>query len=496
MKLFTSDQIRAIEQTSIAEGCYSSLELMDRAASAFVSWFKTKVSTDCAVSVFCGNGNNGADGLVIGDKLVQYGYRVRIFVVDKSGGSREFAFHLNRLEKNLSFSIEKYQANKTFRFEPSEVIIDALLGSGLNRPAGPPYSDILELINSSKKRVYAVDIPSGLPGEGLSIGPTVRATATYSFEFPRLTFFSKEGRAVCGEWTFRTIGLSRKHIQGTPSGFHLITNRFVSEFFNPRQPYAHKGNFGHVHLFAGTTGMAGAGILSGRATLRSGAGLCSVTSSADNRVVFQTAAPEIMVNGTMEEMQAIDLVSKTVAIGPGLGTDPVSEQLLRHVLKTVDRPMVIDADAINLLSMHRELIDQVPDKSILTPHPGEFKRLVGDYSDSIQRMKKQVEFAREKNLIVVLKDHNTIITTPDNQVYYNATGNPGMATGGSGDVLTGVIAGLLAQWADPVKASLAGVYLHGLAGDLAMCQKGEMAMTAGDIIEMLPLSIMKLSNAS
>jgi NAD(P)H-hydrate epimerase len=375
-----------------------------------------------------------------------------------------------------------------------DLVIDAIFGSGLSRPIDSGLvMAVIEHINGSGAEVVAVDIPSGLFADKPSTaGAIVKARHTVSFQLPKLAFMLSENHPFVGDWHLVPIGLSKKAIKKAEAGAFYITEKDIRKILKPRDKFSHKGTFGHALLLAGSYGKIGAALLAAKACLRSGAGLLTAHLPACGYPIMQIACPEAMVSTDKEEkfLSALpeDLQGKNaIGIGPGLGLSESSAALLLQLFQAQpETPMVIDADALNLMAKYRQLLDLLPSNSILTPHPKEFERLVGGKpSGDFERLKWQAAFASQYGVYVVCKGAHTSIASPDGEIFFNSTGNAGMATAGSGDVLTGVLLGLLAQGYMPREAALLGVFIHGLAGDVAKAKHGETSLIASDIIEAL-----------
>ena len=335
-------------------------------------------------------------------------------------------------------------------------------------------------------------MPSGLFGEDNSDNDPekiLRADYTLTFQFPKLSFFFPENEAFTGEWIVLDIGLHPDIIASTPTPYYYLSREDVAERIRPRRKFSHKGTYGHAMLISGSCGRMGAAVLASRGCLRSGVGLLTVHVPRLGNDILQTAVPEAMLESDQSDIlfsEVPDLSPySAVGAGPALGTRSNSQKALHTLITTAKIPLVLDADALNMLSLHPEWYDELPEDTVLTPHPKEFERLAGPAENGYQRVHKALEFAVKYKVIVVLKGAHTAITTPAGEVWFNMTGNPGMATAGSGDVLTGIILGLLAQRYEPAAAAMIGVYIHGLAGDLAREERGEEALIASDIIENL-----------
>jgi len=455
--LYSAKQTQEWDAFTIANEPISSEKLMERASNAFVNWFISKFETKEKIAIVCGKGNNGGDGLVIGRLLTGKGYNVKIF---------------------------KAEEDKSFNFESFNVLIDALFGSGLSRPVTGAYADIIKKINSSSSVKVAVDVPSGLRIDAHSEGDIVKADYTITFQTPKLAFMFPGNAEFVGEWKVVNIGLSS--LFKTDTKTYYVNE--VQSLIHNRRKFAHKGDFGRALLIAGGVGKMGAAVLSARAALRSGAGLLTVHVPKCGYNIIQTSVPEAMATIDAHEDHFSDAGDASnydvIGIGPGIGVTSSTVSGLRKILQA-HKPMVLDADALNILSGSRELMHLIPGGSILTPHPGEFKRLVGEWKDDFERLELQKRLAAQTKSVVVLKGAHTSIVDPSGTAWFNSTGNPGMAKGGSGDVLTGILTGLLAQGYSASEAAIIGVFIHGHAGDLAAAKIGQISMLAGDIVEFL-----------
>lgn len=472
---------------------------MERASIAFVGWFVEEFSSEKSISIFCGTGNNGGDGLAIARLLQSVGYPIELFVVgDHKRGSEDFQLNLERwskLENPITFIDSVHDLKKDFS---SDIIIDGIFGSGLSRGLTGVYAELIEYLNAENSVRIAIDIASGLFADQPAQGAIFQPDFTISFQLPKLAFLLPENAAYVGEWQVVDIGLSTDFIDSVPSDKYYIDIKYARSLLKPRQKFAHKGDFGKVLLIAGSKGKMGAAVLAARACLRAGAGLLTVRAPGVGLNVLQTSVPEAMVltghqtdylTSLPDDLSDFD----AIAIGPGIGQHPETLVMLSQLLTIAERPMVIDADALNLIGSKPELLDAIPAGSILTPHPKEFQRITGNYSDSFDRLEKQQQLAVKYNLNVLVKGAHSTIIDPIGVAYFNSTGNPGMATAGSGDVLTGIVTGLLAQGYNVLEALQLGVYLHGSAGDLAASRLGQPSLMASDIIEELPRAFSSLA---
>lgn len=500
MKLFSAEQTRAWDAYTIQQEPIASLALMDRAAACFTDWFTRHYSDpQHPVHIAAGCGNNGGDGVAVARLLSLLGYSVTLHLFDyQTKPSTDFSAQLARLSDQGRVSPTWYRVGDPLPSIPSEaVLVDALFGSGLSRPLQGAWADLVVFLNHLPNEKVAIDLPSGLFADRHTDGPCIEATRTFAFERPKLAFFFPENAQFTGHWETGSIGLHPDFEAVTPSFFHVIGAAEMRALWRPRAKFAHKGTFGHALLVAGSYGKMGAAVLAARAALRSGVGLLTVHAPRCGNVVLQTAVPEAMFSADSGGKYLKKLPDpssyRAVGIGCGIGTDPETATALRTLLEQSSQPMVLDADALNLLAQHPEWWPLVPSGSILTPHPKEFERLFGQAPNDFARNDLQRAKARAYQVVILLKGAHTAIATPDGNCYFNTTGNPGMATGGSGDVLTGIITALLAQGYPPKDAALLGAYLHGLAGDLAAAEQGEHALTAGDLVAYLGAAALGLS---
>ena len=497
MKILSAAQIKELDAYTIQYEPVPSIDLMERACQAFITWFVERYDAIHRVGIVCGTGNNGGDGLGIARMLHEWNYPVKVWIV--RGGVKEtsdFQTNLQRLDPKIQV-VEITSEVKAELFDDRTMLIDAIFGSGLSRPVEGIYEQFIDCLNSSKAIKIAVDIPSGMFADKHSEEEIFRAHHTVSFQLPKLAFMMPENNRYTGEWHLVDIGLSKKGLHEIQSSFYLTTLKAIKKIWKPRNKFDHKGKFGHALLIAGSKGKMGACILSAKAALRAGVGLLTVHVPQSGHPIVQAAAPEAMAlidssDDHFSEQKLVDHFT-AIGIGPGLGQHADTKNALAQLFTKFSKPMVIDADALNLLSAHPELQALIPAGSILTPHPKEFERLVGGWSDDFERLVKLQQFSKKINGVVVLKGAYTTIACPSGDVYFNPTGNPGMATGGSGDVLTGILTGLLAQGYSTEETALMGTYLHGLAGDLSAREMGMTSLIAGDLIDFLPMAFKKLS---
>ena len=489
LKILTTPQIKALDLHTIQHEPIASIDLMERACAAFTSWFTARFSNDKIIGVICGSGNNGGDGLGIARLLNTQGYQVKAWIVKGSmPESEDFKINLERIRGKLPAFEIRTEADQNL-FSECHVLIDAILGSGLSRVAEGIYAQAIRCINKTRAVRISVDIPSGLMAAIPSAGEIVKADHTVTFQLPKLAFMFPQSNEFVGEWHVVDIGLDRKFINEAASDYFLLEQSDIRTLLQPRSKFNHKGNFGHALLIAGSYGKMGAAMLSARAVLRSGAGLLTVHVPRCGYDIMQVSVPEAMVRVDENEkfFSSVPEIKpfSAIGIGPGLDQDKKTIAAFTKLLET-GRPLVIDADALNILGSNRELIHLLPKNSVLTPHPKEFERLAGSWKNDFERLKKQIDFAAQTGTIILLKGAHSSIASPDGKVYFNNTGNPGMATGGSGDVLTGIITGLLAQGYSGLDSAILGCWIHGSAGDRAAGHFGQISMTASDLVDYLP----------
>jgi NAD(P)H-hydrate epimerase len=489
MKIFESAQVREIDSYTIENEPVRSIDLMERAAVRLAGWYVRHFHTDKKVVVFAGPGNNGGDALAMARLLADRQFRIDCYMLVFGKLSTDCAINRERLvEQSVVKLIELKEGDPLPQLGEGEVVVDGIFGSGLSRRVEGFPLQVIRHINKYARKVIAIDIPSGLFGEDNSDNDyeaIIRADVTLTFQFPFLSFFFDVNEPYVGNWRVHDIKLHPDAIRNQATFYQTIEKRDIRSLLPARNRFAHKGTFGHALLISGSYGMMGAALLAGEACLRSGAGLVTLHIPRLGYGILQTALPEAIVS-----LDQSDILYSTppdlspysaIGIGPGLGCKPDTGRGLRALLESVEVPLVIDADALNLLAGHDDWIGLIPEGSLLTPHPKEFDRLAGASENSYKRHIRQREFAASHGVFVILKGAHTGIAAPDGRYWFNTTGNPGMATGGSGDVLTGLLTGLLAQGIAPLDAAIAGVYLHGLAGDLAAEKSSQEALIAGDM---------------
>jgi NAD(P)H-hydrate epimerase len=490
MKILKADQIRSWDQYTIEHEPIASIDLMERAATKCFEWLDNNGWFVHSFAVFCGKGNNGGDGLAIARMLAIGACKVSVYILEFGHrGTEDFQTNLAKLHLYPSVDIHFIQDENNFHSLAKEtVVIDALFGSGLTRPPDGITSSLIDHINDSGCSVIAIDVPSGMSVDQTSKGnKIVKANYTLSFQCYKLAFLVAENAAFIGEVVILDIGLLPEFLSSLDTNFELIDRPIIRSIYKPRNRFAHKGNFGHAIIIAGSYGKIGAAVLSAKACLRSGVGLLTCFIPQCGYEILQTSVSEAMVmtdtnSSVMTKIDDDILKYDSIGIGPGLGTASETRTAVKELLAVYKKPIVLDADALNGLAMEKTLPSFAPG-SVLTPHPKEFERLFGESKNDFERIEKALQNAKSLNCSIVLKGHHTFIATASGKGYFNNTGNAGMATAGSGDVLTGMITGLLAQEYSSEEASILAVYLHGLSGDMAAKEFSKEAMIAGDIIE-------------
>ncbi|NJN25873.1 MAG: NAD(P)H-hydrate dehydratase [Cyclobacteriaceae bacterium] len=498
MKIFNTQQIREADQYTIDHEPIKSSDLMERAAKSFVQWFEQYFEKQRKVFIFCGTGNNGGDGLAIARMLSFKKWQVKTVMVSKSSNkSHDCMINYLKLAEVREVAGIASASDLNFEIEKNDIVVDAIFGSGLSRPVDGIHAETIAYINQSGATVVSVDVPSGLFADDVSPkGAIVRADHVVSFQFPKLAFMLAENSMYIKNWIVADIGLHPEFIKNTESPYEYLEHSFIKNLLRKRTKFEHKGNFGHSLIIAGSHGKMGAAVLCSKACLKTGAGLVTAHIPGCGYHTMQTSIPEVMVSvdynkkflTSIPELDAYE----AIGIGPGIDKNIETYEVISQLLANYKKPIVVDADALNIISKEQNMMKSLPEGSILTPHPGEFKRMVGFWNDDFERLEQQIAISKQYKVYIVLKGGHASISTPEGKVYFNSTGNPGMATGGSGDVLTGMITSLLGQGYSSLHASLLGVYLHGLSGDIAVQFMGEEGLCASDLIDFLPQAFMEL----
>ncbi len=493
MKIFSAKQIRKGDQYTIDHEPIKSIYLMERAARQCANWIRATFPKDSAFYVFCGVGNNAGDGFALARLLSNKGFYVKTFTVLFSDHFSEDC-SINKRKFKQTYPKRALEIKNILDF-PSipekTILIDALFGTGMNRPLKGLVKKVVQKINTQSHLVISIDMPSGLQAENNPIDKiAIKADHTLSFEFKKLAFFFKENSAFVGEVHVLPIGIHSEYIRKTKTPYRITSAPYISENLKKRAPFSHKGTYGHALLIAGSYGKMGAAVLTTQANVKSGIGLTTVYCPRCGYNILQSSVPEAMcltdeneflLTRFPDEKPAINVLG----IGPGIGTQKETQQMLHSALKK-DLPMVLDADALNILSENPKWLSEIPKGSILTPHPKEFERLFGKSANSYERLQLQREKSKLLQVTILLKGHYTSVSDSEGHVWFNTTGHAGMATGGSGDVLTGIVTGLLGQGYSAPQSAILGAWLHGKSGDLAVIQsESKESMSAHSLISHL-----------
>ena len=493
MKIFSKEQIYEGDRLTAERQHISSTELMERAGTQIFNWLHMRMQgAQVPIHVFCGIGNNGGDGLVVARHLITHGYNVYTYIVNYSDKrSKDFLINYERIKETSKKWPTLLGPKDEFpQIQNQDIIIDAVFGIGLNRPPAEWVINLFQHFRESRAFTLSIDIPSGLKTDKVpeDENHVVWAGYTLSFQSPKLVFFLPETGKYTVQWEVLDIGIDREYLINTPTDVDLIGKQEVLPIYKPRNKYAHKGDYGHAVIVGGSYGKIGSVILASRGVLSSGAGLVSAYIPKCGYVPVQTNFPEAMVLTDPEEalISAIefDFNPSVVGIGVGLGTDGKTITALEKFLKANKSSLVIDADGLNCLAQNKLLLKTLPENTVLTPHPKELERLIGTWQDDFDKLEKVKNFSKKFKVVIVLKGAHTITVFGD-KLYVNTTGNPGLATAGTGDVLTGVITGLISQGYDPLEAAVFGVYLHGKAADIAVEDHGYQSLLASHVVENL-----------
>lgn len=490
MNILSGEQVRKADQYTIQSQGITSDDLMERAGTRLFNWLHQQLQgAPVTIHLFCGIGNNGGDGLVVARHLVEHGYSVEVHIVNYSDKrSPDFLTNLDRLKDRKIWPQVLSENDVLPIISKEDVVVDAIFGTGLNRVPDEWVIKLIAHLNASGAFILAVDIPSGLytdkPIENV-LG-IIRAEVVLSFQFPKLVFFLPASGQFCKHWFVLDIGLDAAFLKTLPIGYELIQQKKIKSLIKPRTKFTHKGTYGHTMIIGGSFGKIGAVQLAAKACLRAGSGLVSAYVPGCGYIPLQSALPEVMVvtDNDQEQLSHIKIGFKptVVAFGIGTGTSDTTIKAFELFLKENSAPLVIDADGLNILSIKKSLLGNLPPKTVLTPHPKELERLLGAWKNDFEKLEKVKEFSAAYDVIVVIKGAHSITVYKD-QGYVNDSGNPGMATAGSGDALTGIISGLIAQGYQPLEAAIMGVYLHGRAGDMAIQGSSMEALIASDIID-------------
>lgn len=505
MKILSAAQLKGVDAYTIEHEPVASINLMERASRAVADKICEQWDTHTPVKIFAGPGNNGGDALAIARMLSEANYKVYVYLFNTSGELssdchtnklRLIEFQAAKQSERGARNVELVEVTSQFTpptLEEGDLVVDGLFGTGLSRPLNGGFASVVKYINASPATVVAIDIPSGLMCEDNTynvMNHIVKADFTFTIHCPKLSFFFPEHEPYVGTWEVLDIGILDPDNEDTQTVYHFTQKEDMQPMLKTRSKFAHKGTAGHAVLIAGKRGMAGAAVLGAKACMRGGAGKVTVRTPECNARILQTAVPEAVLNIDVDAncfSQSFDTHEyDAMAIGPGIGTDSYTVQAFIEQVSMAKCPMVIDADALNIIGSHRGWISQLPRRCILTPHKKELFGLISTTRNSYEELERTRELCVRQQIYVVIKGAYSAIVTPEGNVFFNSTGNPGMATAGSGDVLTGIILSLLAQAYSPDAAVRLGVYLHGLSGDLAAEDLGYEGLIASDLIHYLP----------
>jgi len=480
-----AEKIRAWDQFTIEQEPIASHDLMDRAAQRCTEWLRTHWNNSTPVVVFCGTGNNGGDGLAIARHLLDYGYTVSVLTPLNAARSADNQHHFHELHSLYRPCLQSIE--DPWHIAPKAILVDALFGTGLQRPLQGKEKEWVDAINQYKNTKISIDLPSGLAADQYFPGSSVvEAQYTLTFQCYKKSLLFAETGEKAGQVSVLDIGLHPAFLKEQEVMEQMMDLELASSLYRKRARFAHKGTYGHTLLFNGSKGKMGASILAAKACLRSGSGLVSVLTPDAENPIIQSTVPEAM-SLTYQDASLLPRLDmyQSIAAGCGLGQSEKTAERLLQLISESSIPLILDADALNLIAMHPEWLNLIAEGSMLTPHPKEFDRLFGYHAHSFDRYETQRKKAMELKLFILLKGHHSCLCTPDGQSYFGMAGNPGMATGGSGDVLTGILAGLQAQYRHMLSAGLLGLFLHGAAGDVSAAEQSEESLIASDLIENL-----------
>jgi len=493
VKIFSKEQIYQGDKLTAERQQISSTDLMERAGTQIFNWIDKRMQgAQVPIHVFCGIGNNGGDGLVLARHLVTHGYNVISYVVNCSDKrSKDFLINYDRIKNVTKDWPLLLSCTEEFpEIGTDDIIVDAVFGIGLNRPVDSWVKALFQHFKGSKAFTLSVDMPSGLYSNNVpeDENGVVWADYTLSFASSKLVFFLEDTAKYTQQWEVLDIGIDRKFKDETPTEVELIGKYEILPLYKPREKFGHKGTYGHSVIIGGSYGKIGAVVLASRAALSAGSGVITAYIPKCGYTILQSAFPEAMVitdgnNDTITEVK-LNIEPTVIGLGVGIGTHKSTVDAIKSFLEQNKIPLVIDADGLNILAKNKSLLKVLPKQTVLTPHPKELERLIGKWTDDFDKLEKSKTFAKKHNIILVIKGAHTI-TIAEERLYINSTGNPGLATAGSGDVLTGIITGLMAQGYEPKAAAIFGVYLHGRSADIALEDFGYQSLIASHIIEYL-----------
>lgn len=498
MKIFTAEKIRKCDEFTIANEPVSSIQLMERAAESCAQWISERCKIHKNFTIFCGNGNNGGDGFAIARLLYLKGFDVDVFVKDVKGNfSQDAAVNYKKLKDFSGISVKEFKDFQKEKLSEQTVCIDTIFGTGFSRKIEGEELKIIGELNSLNNIKISIDIPSGLfADQNIEEGSVVfHADYTLSFQFWKKSFLYSETGKYTGKVVILNIELHPQYIEETITNNFVIDEGLIEKIFKQRSEYSHKGSFGKVVIVGGSYGKMGAAVLSVKAALKSGAGLVFALSPQCGYEIFQISCPEaLFLEGGEKYIENIHVEENmALGIGPGLGTHEKTEKSIFNFLKDFRNPLVLDADALNIIAKNTSHHNLIPENSIITPHPKEFERLFGKTQNSFERTGLAVQKASELSLYIVLKDHHTQVICPNGNVFYNITGNSGLAKGGSGDILTGILTSLLAQGYSAENAAVLGVWLHGRSADFAAEKYSKESMQPTDVVKELETTFLYIN---
>ncbi|WP_372767190.1 NAD(P)H-hydrate dehydratase [Lutibacter sp.] len=500
MYVLSSKQIQKADKATIKNVGITSVDLMENAATSCFQWLHNRLQRDnIQIHVFCGIGNNGGDGLVIARYLHLHNYRVNCYIVNFSDKrTEEFLVNYQRLKEIRQMPIDLKSEKDFPEINASDMVVDAIFGIGLTRNPEGFTKKLIQYLNKKKVFTVAIDIPSGLfcDKSVTDANAVLKASHILTFQSTKTAFLLPENNDFVNTWEVLDIGLDQNYIRSLKPKTHFITKTEIIGLYKPRNKWDHKGTNGHSLIIGGSFGKMGAVTLASKAALKIGSGLVSAYIPKCGYSILQISVPEVMVEVDTDSVLSyfnFKTNPTVIGIGPGMGTAEKTAQGFENFIKENKLPLVIDADGLNLLSKNQLLLNFLPKNTVLTPHPKELERLIGTWENDYEKLKKTGEFTKKYSIIMVIKGPYTVIIQND-YMYFNSTGNPALATGGSGDVLTGIITGLIAQGYDPLNAAIFGVYLHGKTADIALPKTGYETFTASTIFEYLADAILEVSN--
>lgn len=504
MKILSAAQTKAVDELTIKKEGISSLDLMERAAMACFRRLIKLVKLDEEIIVFCGKGNNGGDGLAIARLLIEQGFECRALIINyKPEFSSDAETNYKRVKEKYPtriFEINNIEELKTFPTEGNHIVIDALLGTGINKATDGLLAEVIDVINEKFIKIICVDIPSGLFPDASSKDnkSIVRSNLTLTFQLPKLAFMMADNKQFVPEFEILNIGLSEEAIAANDSMFYYTTKKDVTSLLKPRGKFSHKGTYGHALLLAGSKGKSGAALIAAKACLRSGSGLLTVHSTQNTLDSLLVTLPEAMSEADNNPDYITEVHHpenyQAIGFGPGVGQEEDTQQALKKILQYYTGKLIIDADGLNILSDNKTWLTFLPANSILTPHPKEFERLTEKHHNDFDQLKAAKHFSLKNRCLVILKGAHTAVVMPDGNVFFNSSGNAGLAKGGSGDGLTGIILGLLSRGYNAPQASLIGTFIHGFAADVYTNKKSVESVLITDVIDSLGKAFKKLED--